>query len=214
MCVWIHPFTPYFSHNATLDNQQIQIQRFTGRWIEGGVLNSGLLPGRHGVETMLSRDGLWSLLFSVAIAILMIAILLIRDDPVPTWVLLVYPLVGALLANIASRTSPTIEEIAWIETGTIAAAAIVILAGLINLLLIELLLREVISGEFLSGDSFRRFSFFALPAISALLWWALERRLTRMRRAGRRAAELPFVDADTDKNKQPSDPVVYGRAQR
>ena len=139
----------------------------------------------------MAREGLWSLLFSGAIAVLMAAILLIRDDPVPTWVLVVYPLVGALLANIASRTSPTVDEIAWIETGTIAAAAIVILAGLINLLLIELLVREMISGEFLSGNGFKQFSFYALPAISALLWWALERRLSIMRRAGRRAAELP-----------------------
>ncbi|MEM7213060.1 MAG: hypothetical protein AAF479_14415 [Pseudomonadota bacterium] len=139
----------------------------------------------------MSRDGWWSALFSLAIAVLMAAILLIREAPVPTWVLIVYPFVGAMLANIASRTSPTTDGIAWIETGTIAAAAIVILAALINLLLIELLLREVINGEFLSGNGFKQFSFYALPTISALLWWALERRLARMRKAGRTAAKLP-----------------------
>lgn len=135
-------------------------------------------------------DRLWSAMFSLAIAVLMTAILMIREDPVATWVLVVYPLVGAMLANIASRTSPTKDGIAWIETGTIAAAAIVILAALINLLLIELLLREVISGEFLGGSGFQRFSFYALPAISALLWWALERRLTRLRRTGLEVAKL------------------------
>ena len=138
----------------------------------------------------MTRDGLWSLFFSIAIAVLMVALLLIREDSVPLWVLVVYPCVGALLANLASRTSPTVEGIAWIETGTIAAAAIVILAALINLLLIELLMREVISGEFLGGTAFQQFSFYALPAISVLLWWALERHLSRMRQAGRRAAEL------------------------
>ncbi len=139
----------------------------------------------------MSRDGLWSIFFSVAIAILEVALLMIREDSVPLWVLVVYPRVGALLANLASRTSPTVEGIAWIETGTIAAAAIVILAALINLLLIELLMRELISGEFLGGTGFQQFSFYALPAISVLLWWSLERRLSRLRRAGRRVAELP-----------------------
>lgn len=119
----------------------------------------------------------------------MLTILLIRTDPVETWVLLVYPTVGALLAHVASRTSPTIEEIAWIETSTIAAACIVVLAALVNLLLIELLVREMIFGEFLTGTMVQQFSFFALPTISALLWWALERRLTRMREAGRKRLE-------------------------
>ena len=136
-------------------------------------------------------DKIWRILFSLSIAVLMAAILLIRSEPVATWVLISYPAVGALLAHVASRTSPTIEEIAWIETGTIAAAALVILAAIINLLLIELLMREWLSGEFLNGDAFRKFSFFALPAISALFWWALERRLARMRAAGRIAARLP-----------------------
>lgn len=146
----------------------------------------------------MSRDGLWSLLFSLAIAVLMAAILIIREDSVPLWVLVIYPGVGALLANVASRTSPTVDGIAWIETGTIAAAAIVLLAALINLLLIELLLREVISGEYLSGSTFQRFSFFALPTISALLWWALERRLSRLRKSGHRAAELPKASENVE----------------
>jgi len=150
----------------------------------------------------MSRDGLWSVVFSLAIAVLMAAILLIRETPVATWVLIVYPLVGAMLANIASRTSPTEDGIAWIETGTIAAAAIVILAALINLLLIELLLREVIAGEFLSGSGFQRFSFYALPAISALLWWALERRLTRLRKAGMAVAKLPEASEREDALRQ------------
>jgi hypothetical protein len=129
----------------------------------------------------MSPNFVWRLLFSGAIAILMLAILLVRTEPVQTWVLFVYPLVGAMLAHVASRTSPTTESIAWIETGTIAAASIVVLAAIMNILLIELLMREFISGEFLSGSLFRKIAFFALPAVSMLLWWALERRLSRMR---------------------------------
>lgn len=132
------------------------------------------------------NDVIWSVCFSVAIAILMLTILMIRTEPVETWVLVVYPTTGALLAHVASRTSPTIEEIAWIETSTIAAACIVVLAALVNLLLIELLVREMVLGEFLTGTLVQQFSFFALPTISALLWWALERHLTRMREAGRK----------------------------
>jgi len=59
------------------------------------------------------------------------------------------------------------------------------LAALINLLLVEILLREILAGEFLQGTAFKRFTFFALPAISALLWWALERRLSRLRKRKR-----------------------------
>lgn len=135
------------------------------------------------------NDVFWSSCFSVAIAVLMLTILMIRTEPVETWVLFVYPAIGALLAHVASRTSPTIEEIAWIETSTIAAACIVVLAALVNLLLIELLVREMLVGELLAGSTVQKFSFFALPTISALLWWALERRLTRMRQAGRKRVE-------------------------
>lgn len=131
----------------------------------------------------MSREFIWSLLFSGAVATLMLAILVIRSEPVPTWVLVVYPAVGALLAQAASRTSPTVEEIAHIETGTIAAAAIVILAALINLLLVELLMREFIRGEFFNQGFYHKFAFFVLPTVSALLWWALNRRLALMRAA-------------------------------
>ena len=131
----------------------------------------------------MSQDAIWRLMFSAAIAVLMLGILLVRSEPVPPWVLIVYPAVGAVLAHIASRTSPTVEGIERLETGTIAAAAIFVLAALVNVLLIDVLLREFLSGEFLDGGKFRRFSFLALPAISVLLWWALERRLTRLRRS-------------------------------
>lgn len=135
------------------------------------------------------NDIFWSCCFSIAIAVLMLTILMIRTEPVEIWVLFVYPSIGALLAHVASRTSPTIEEIAWIETSTIAAACIVVLAALVNLLLIELLVREMLWGELLTGSLVQQLSFFALPTISALLWWALERRLTRMRQAGRKRLE-------------------------
>jgi len=132
----------------------------------------------------MSRDAVWSVAFSIAIAVLMLSILLIRTEPVATWVLVVYPGVGAALAHIASRTSPTLEEIAWIETGTIAAACIVVLAGLVNMLLIDLLVREMWLGEILDASIVRKLGFFALPTISVLLWWSLERRLSHLRLAG------------------------------
>ena len=131
----------------------------------------------------MSHDAVWRMMFTAAIAVLMLGILLVRSEPVPFWVLIVYPVVGALLANIASRTSPTIEGIARLETSTVAAAAIFVLAALVNVLLIDVLLREFKSGEFSEGDRVEQLSFLVLPAISVLLWWALERRLTRMRRS-------------------------------
>lgn len=177
--------------------------RWSAAW---GLVRGSDEPGAHlrtkGVVDVLS-DLRWSILFSVAIAVLMLAILLIRTEPVDPWVLFVYPTVGALLAHVASRTSPTIEEIAWIETSTIAAACIVVLAALVNLLLIEVLMREVVSGEFLNGTLFRQFSFFALPTIAALLWWALERRLSRMRKLGRAS-----LQATSEGDKSGNDPGV------
>jgi hypothetical protein len=110
---------------------------------------------------------------------------MIRSEPVQNWVLAVYPLVGGLLAHVASRTSPSSEEIARLETTVIAAAAIFVLAALVNILLIDLLLREILEGEFLDGGASDALAFFGLPAVSVLLWWALERRLSRMRRSGR-----------------------------
>lgn len=127
------------------------------------------------------QDRLWRLLFSAAIAVLMLGILLIRSEPVPSWVLFVYPGVGALLANIASRTSPSDARLARFETSIIAAAAIFILAALVNVLLIDALMQDFLAGEILSGPGLRRISFLALPAISVLLWWSLERRLARIR---------------------------------
>ena len=139
----------------------------------------------------LRTDVFWSVLFSIAIAVLMLTILLVRTEDVETWVLVVYPSIGALLAHVASRTSPTEEGIAWIETSTIAAACIVVLASLVNLLLIELLVREIYLGAYLEGSLLQQIAFFALPTISALLWWALERRLSRMRHSGRARMQKP-----------------------
>ena len=125
----------------------------------------------------MSRDAIWSIVFSGAIAVLMLSILLTRAEPTPLWVLLAYPAVGAALGQVVSRTSPTVDGIARVETSTIAAAGIVILAILVNMLLIERL-----SSTVLAGGAGSIFTYIALPAISVLLWWALERRLGRMRR--------------------------------
>lgn len=144
----------------------------------------GTGPYHFEMEAEVQSDAGWSAVFSMAIAVLMLAILMIRTEPVDIWVLFVYPAIGALLAHVASRTSPTVEGIAWIETSTIAAACVVVLAALVNLLLLEVLYREMWSGEYLNGDGYQQFSFFALPTISVLLWWALERRLTLIRQRG------------------------------
>lgn len=135
------------------------------------------------------RDVVWSILFSIAIAVLMVAILLLRSEPVSREVLIAYPTVGALLAHVASRTSPTVEEIAWLETGTIAAACIVVLAALVNLLLLDSLVREMSTGVAMSGTLAKQMSFISLPTISVLLWWALHRRLSRIRRRGLAASK-------------------------
>ncbi|MEM6660789.1 MAG: hypothetical protein AAF666_01310 [Pseudomonadota bacterium] len=153
----------------------------------------------------MARDVLWSYLFAGAIAVLMFALLLIRSTPTPVWVFIVYPAVGALLAHVASRTSPTVDGISRIETTTIAAACIVVLAGLVNLLLVEILLREMLSGEFLQGTLFRQVIFFALPSISVLLWWALERRLNRLRNRARQSDEPD--DSDTPPHGGPASGV-------
>ena len=134
-------------------------------------------------------DKLWRFLFSFAIAVLMAGILLIRAEPVPTWVLVTYPAVGAALAHIASRTSPSVEGIARVETSVIAAAAIFVLACLVNVLLIDLLVSEIRDGRELPAPAMKRYSVVVLPLISVLLWWALERRLTRFRQRQAEAAE-------------------------
>ncbi len=123
---------------------------------------------------------LWSILFAISVGVLMLTILLIRSEPVPFWVLVVYPVVGGMLGLAASRTSPTVEQMAWIESGTIAAAAVVVLAGLVNLLLIDMVIR---SSDMLSGKPIQQVTFFAAPAAAALFWWALQRRLSRLRLA-------------------------------
>lgn len=102
------------------------------------------------------------------------------------WVLIAYPTVGAALANIASRTSPSVEEIARVETSVIAAAAIFVLACLVNVLLIDMLATEMLGRSEAEAAGAQRYSVVLLSLISVLLWWALERRLTRYRRGNSR----------------------------
>lgn len=128
------------------------------------------------------QDIAWSLLFALAVAVLMLAILLMRSAPVANWVLVVYPAVGAMLAHVASRTSPNVDEMARIESSTIAAAAVLVLAGLINLLIGQMVLNEMLTGAMSNGTPLRQVGFFVLPAVSALLWLALQRRFARLRR--------------------------------
>lgn len=128
-------------------------------------------------------EQVWSILFALSVGVLMLTILLMRSEPVAGWVLVVYPLVGGLLGLAASRTSPTAEQMAAIESAAIAAAVVIMLAGLVNMLLIDMLLREIRSGEMLSGGPMQQVTFFAAPAAAAMFWWALQRRLSRLRLA-------------------------------
>ena len=129
----------------------------------------------------MARDFAWRLTFAVAIAALMLMILLIRSQSTPLWVVIVYPAVGALLAYVASRTSPRTDEISWIEASTIAAACIVLLAVLINLLVIEQLLTLIAAGG-AANAPFQKYGVVILQGIAVVLWLALSRRLERMRR--------------------------------
>lgn len=128
-------------------------------------------------------DGLWRFLFSLAICVLMVGILMTRSEPTPLWVMIGYPLVGAALANIASRTSPSADQMARVETTVIAAAAIFVLASLVNLMLLDLLVSYQSGIRTHPNPKLKTASLIILPLISVLLWWALERRLTRFRHA-------------------------------
>lgn len=146
------------------------------------------------------RDTVWSIMFSFAIAVLMLAILLARNVTPPFWVLITYPAIGAVLAQVASRTCPNRRQIAWLETGSIAAACVVILAGLVNLLLVELFIRNAYSDAAAAGRIANDISYVVLPAISVLLWWALERRIKRLRQA---ALEEASASARNERKERP-----------
>ena len=148
-------------------------------------------------------DKLWSALFACATAVLMLGIMLLRTAPPPTWALLIFPAVGALLAHAASRTTENRQHIMWLETSTIAAACVVVLMLMINGFLIELFVGSVST----SAEAIRQpagvLLFFVLAGGSVLLWWALERRLSRMRKAGRTRLQ----SSEPDKAAKPK-PVV------
>lgn len=144
------------------------------------------------------EEQVWSTLFALSVGVLMLTILLIRSDPMPLWVLVVYPSVGGLLGLAASRTSPTAEQMAWIESGVIAAAAIIVLACLINMLLMDMMLRQFHSEDMLGGGPMQQATFFVALTAVALFWWALQRRLSRFRLAGaerNRASESEGIPA-------------------
>jgi hypothetical protein len=128
-------------------------------------------------------DHVWSILFALSVGLLMMTVLLVRSEPVPGWAILLYPITGGLLALAASRTSPSADQIAWIESSAIAAAAVVVLAGLVNLLLLDMLLRQIQTGTVLAGAPMQQVMFFVAPGVAVLLWWALQRRLSRLRLA-------------------------------
>jgi hypothetical protein len=56
------------------------------------------------------------------------------------------------------------------------------LAGLVNVLLVELFIRKAYGDAAAATRIADDISYVVLPAISVLLWWALERRIKRLRR--------------------------------
>ena len=126
-------------------------------------------------------DKLWSALFACATAVLMLGIMLLRTAPPPTWALLIFPAVGALLAHAASRTTENRQHIMWLETSTIAAACVVVLMLMINGFLIELFVGSVSTSAEAIQQPAGVLLFFVLAGGSVLLWWAFERRVKRLR---------------------------------
>lgn len=138
-------------------------------------------------------DRLWRLLFSGSVVVLLLGILLLRTEPAPIWFLVVYPAIGGVLAHMASRTSPTVEGIARVETSVIAATALFVLWAIVNVLLVDFLIGQMLADVYVSGLPVHKVAFIALPAIAVCLWWALERRLARVRMRGvrGRAGDAP-----------------------
>lgn len=132
----------------------------------------------------LRRDTLWNLLFSAAIAVLMLGILLSRNLTPPIWVLIAYPAFGALLAHVAGRTCPNRSHIVWLENATIAAACVIVLVSVADEILGALFLDELRA----EGDSIARsldlIVFITLTTSAVMLWWSLERGITRVRSSG------------------------------
>lgn len=125
----------------------------------------------------MSSDCIWRLLFTGATSILMLAFLLSWSQPLARWVLVVYPSVGAVMAYVASRTSPSAEEIARIETGTVAATCVAA-----PILLLEDALGAYLLGAVLAHEKLH-FAAVAVTLLAAFAaWLPLEQKLARIRK--------------------------------
>lgn len=122
--------------------------------------------GRNGMEILRSA------LFAVSIAALILAGLMTRTSPAPDGVLILYPLIGAILAVVATRTCPNRHQIASVERLTTLVAACLWL------------------GLIVQSDTVRSYSTMVGNATAQMvltvvvvsapvaLWWAIERRIT------------------------------------
>ena len=127
------------------------------------------------------REFFWRLLFTAAIAAVLLAILLAGTVTPPIWVLICYPAVGALLAHIVSRTAPNRHQIAWLETASIAAACVLIIAMAVNALA-EVLFLDDLRAEGGGAGQTAEIAFFCLLTVASLAsWWGLERWVRRIR---------------------------------
>ncbi len=127
------------------------------------------------------RDVFWRFLFAGAIAVLMLGILLSRHVTPPLWVLIAYPAIGAMLAHVVSRTSTNRKQIAMLETASIAAACVVFAATIVHACASALFL-DAVRAKTAAADQSTVIVFFVLLTLASLMsWWALERRIRKLR---------------------------------
>lgn len=129
----------------------------------------------------MSDEKIWSMLFAGATAILMLGIMLLRSTIPPTWALLVFPVIGASLAHVASRTTPKPSQILWLEKSIITAACFVLLVLMVNGFLIDLFVSAIRDGASDRAGRAGILMVIVLSGCAALLWWAFQQRASRFR---------------------------------
>lgn len=129
------------------------------------------------------ENSIWSTCFAIAVAGLIFLIMATRSGPAPLWALLIYPAVGGLLAQVASRTSQAAGGIVRLETTTIAAAiALALTIALDGLLAPQGSPHDARPNALMD---------LAGLGILCLVWWAIYGCLIQLRRR----ASVDAVDA-------------------
>lgn len=130
-------------------------------------------------ERRMERNSTWTFLFAAAVAWLMFVVVVLGHEPAPLWAQFTYPIVGAILATVASLTSRSVGGTAKLETATISAAIVLAAAEAAG---IALQVAGIDIG--LSGSAGKPgfFEDFAVLATLGTGWWVLHGRLLIMRR--------------------------------